>query len=143
MTILPHPDQSAEEFCLLKAVDCFAIGDHEAYWTVVFMKVAPVDTCHYLGVVQSVGQRRISRGGTIDDAKSVVFVVEAKRCDSGGLVSVHTAGFDDLHPGTRRSEACGRNNTPLRPCRKNRGEEGDLSDQERPPPATARNFGND
>ena len=143
MAILPHTDESAEEFCPLKAVDCFAIGDHEAYWTVVFMKIAPVDTCHYLGVVQSVGERRISRGGTIDDAKSVVFVIEAKRCDSGGLVSVHTAGFDDLHPGTRRSEACRRNDAPLRPSRKNHAEEGDLSDQERPPPATARNFGND
>jgi hypothetical protein len=106
------------------------------------MKVAPVDTCNYLGVVKSVGERRISRRGTIDDAKSVVFVIEAKRSDASGLVSVHTAGFDDLYPGTRRSEACRRNDAPLRPCRKNRGEEGELSDQERPPPATARNFGN-
>ena len=143
MAILPHTDQSAEEFCLLKAVDCFAIGDHETHWTVVLMKVAPVDACHDLGVVQSVGECRISRGGTIDDAKSVVFVIEAKRCDSGGLVSVHTAGFDDLHPGARRSEACRRNDAPLRPCRKNRGEEGDLSDQERPPPAAATNFRHD
>jgi hypothetical protein len=143
MAIMPHTDESAEEFCLRKAVDCFAIGDHEAYWTVVFMKVAPVDTCHDLGVVQSVGECRISRGGTVDDTKSVVFVIEAKRCDSGGLVSVHTAGFYDFHPGARRSEACRRNDAPLRPCRKNRGEEGDLSYQERPPPAAATNSRHD
>jgi hypothetical protein len=98
MSILSHPDESAEEFCPLKVVDYFAVANHEAHWTVVFMKVATIDPSHHLGMGQCVCEGRISWRGTVNDTKSVVFVIEAERRDTGGLIPVYTAGFNDLHP---------------------------------------------
>ena len=140
MSILSHPDESAEEFCPLKVVDYFAVANHEAHWTVVFMKVATIDPSHHLGMGQCVCEGRISWRGTVNDTKSVVFVIEAERRDTGGLVPVYTAGFDDLHSRDGLSKArCG-NNTPLRPRRENRGEQSNLGAQESPPSATSKHF---
>ena len=83
------------------------------------MKIATVDTAHRFGVVQCVCKCGITRRRTVDNTECMIFIIEAQGCDTGGLIPVHTLGFNDFHIGSRLSKTFRRDDAPLRTRSKN------------------------